>query len=100
MNIRRAQAFLVFFHNKEVYRQDRAVFLDHDRATKYAADHRGSIVPLQEQIEVTIKQCSDHKKWYADKIGKSFTVLAVDACGVWTRGDDGFINVISVEDLA
>ena len=96
---RRAQAYLVHYKSGETNRPDRAVFLDADRAQKYAVEHHGTVSPLQDMVLVTVKQCTNPALWYADKINQSFGVIAVDNQGVWTRGDNGFINVIDWRDI-
>ena len=96
---RRAQAYLVPYRAGDTQRPERSVFLDADRATQYAANHHGSVHPLQEQITVTIAQCKNPTAWYSSKVGMTFAVLAVDSAGIWTRGDDGFVNVIDWRDI-
>lgn len=97
---RRAQAYMVHYRSGETSRPERAIFLESERAMKFATEHHGSVVPLQEQISVTIKQCKQHpSSWYANKVGHTFAVLAIDDQGIWTRGDEGFINVIDWRDI-
>ena len=96
---KRAQAYLVHYRSGETSRPEKAIFLEQERANKYAVEHRGTIVPLQEQLLVTIKKCSDPLAWYRNKMGSTYSVLGIDSVGVWTRDDEGFVNVISWKDI-
>ena len=47
--------------------------------------------------QLIILKCDDPKKWYADKVGYVFPVIAVED-EYKTRQPEGYINFISIED--
>jgi len=50
------------------------------------------------QLYISIQQCSDKRKWYANQVGEFYPLIEVCGDEYKTRAADGYINFIERRD--